>query len=303
MRKDKNKMQDDILMSLAISNIVDKQGDFENKIELSKTISRMIVPIVKEREEQESESNDRDNKELPKTVTDEIRERRDNINKIKQDKEKRILVMLGQMYNGVIIPQQLSCRRGEFFRYRCQYALSLQSVKEELMKNLHAVSEKITVSKNLDIMEYVLEKWDKDKDATSNSSSNYYSKRSEKEGKKKDFRFDEVTLIENTNRSNDNPNTSFDFLHTNGVCVFDNGNVEFFYQLGNDRDNQSFQTENFNMLYKKFKNDINGLAEDFFKEVDDEIKARSDELEEIKLRGSHLLMSAELQKGSDENDN
>ena len=54
------------------------------------------------------------------------------------------------------------------------------------------------------------------------------------------------------------------------------------------------------MLYSKFKDEINKLAEDFIKELDDEIKVRTDDLEEIKLKGSHLLMSAELQKGSDD---
>lgn len=163
-------MQNNILMSLAICNKVDKQEDFEKKIKLSKIISEMIVPIVKEREEQNN-NIDRDNKELSKNVTDEITERRDKINEIKRDKEKKILVMLGQMYNGVIIPQQLTCRRGEFFHYRCQYALNLNGVKEELLKNLHAVSEKITISKNLDILEYCLDKWDKEKDAI--STNNY----------------------------------------------------------------------------------------------------------------------------------
>lgn len=262
--------------------------DFENKIELSKTISEMILPIVKEREEQDRDSDTTE--ELPRTVTNEITERLDKIYSIKKDKEKKILVMLGQMYNGVIIPQELSCRRGEFYRYRCQYALSLESVKQELLKNLHEVTKKITVSKNLDIMEYVLDKWDKEKDRTSLSSSNVNSIHGNK-----NFRFDELVVIENTNQ-----NTSFDILHTNGVCVFDNGNVEFFHQLGTDRNNQSFQTENFNALYKKFKDEINKLAEDFIKELDDEIKARTDDLEDIKLKGSHLLMSAELQKGSDD---
>ena len=289
-----------VLMSLAVCNIVDKEADFENKLILSDTISEIIEPIVKEQKELDYKESQRSysygkDKELPKTVTDEITERRDKINTIKKDKAEKILVMLGQMYNGVIIPEKLSCRRGKFFRYRCQYPLGLNSVKQELLGNLHEVSKKITVSKNLDILEYCLNAWDRVDDEVNN-----YHRRNEKDRIRKDFRFDDLKIVENTSRSENSPNVTLKVIHINGVSVIDNGDIEFFYKMGEDRDNQSFQTENFNALYNKFSSEIKKLAEEFIKQLDDEIKKRTENLNDIKLKGSHLLMSAELQKGSDD---
>jgi len=285
-------------MSLAVCNMVNRQQQFENKLLLSNEISEMIKPIVDERKNRDREDKE---KELPKTVTDEIQERRNKINFLKKEKEQSILTMLGQMYSGVIIPEKLTVRRGEFFRYRCQYALSLNEVKNQLLKNLHEVTEKITNSKNLDILEYCLQVWDKENDSGRRYNQSYYSSSDrEKDCAKKDFKFDEIKIIECSGNRKDG-NFSFDVIYVNGVALYDDGEIEFFYKVGEDeKQKQTFQSENFNDLYLKYKDNIKVLAEDFIKELDDKIKVRNDELDEIKLKGSHLLMSAELQKGSDD---
>ena len=286
---------EDILMSLAVCNMVNRQQQFENKLLLSNEISEMIKPIVDERKNRDREDKE---KELPKTVTNEIQEKRDKLNKLKKEKENSILTMLGQMYNGVIIPERLTVRRGEFYRYRCQWALSLNEVKNVLLKNLHEVTEKITNSKNLDILEYCLQIWDNDNDKVINFNGYYSSNKDKRE--KKEFRFNEIKIVECSGNRKDG-HFSFDIIYINGVSLYDDGEIEFFHKVGKDESQkQIFQSENFNDLYLKYEDNIKIIAEDFIKELDNKIKVRSDELDEIKLKGSHLLMSAELQKGTDD---
>jgi len=282
---------------------------FEDKLKLSNKIAELLKPLMKERSKidrssysyssYDDDDDDDDNK---------IKEKINKIKELKNEKEKKILIILGQMFNGVIVPEKLSIRRGEFYRYRCQYSLNLESVKQELLNNLHSVGEKITNTKNLDILEFCLNEWNDKKD----NSDDWRN-----DDERKDYSFKEIQIIEDDDLKRDDEEIeNIEFIKINGVSIFNNGKIKFFhlknqedddYDDGDDDDDDKkykkyhrLQLHNHKELLKKYDEEITKISKEYNDKLDEEIDLRETDLKTIKEKGSHLLISAELQKGNDD---
>jgi len=283
---------------------------FEDKLKLSNKIAELLKPLMKERSKidrssyssyssYDDDDDDDDNK---------IKEKINKIKELKNEKEKKILIILGQMFNGVIVPEKLSIRRGEFYRYRCQYSLNLESVKQELLNNLHSVGEKITNTKNLDILEFCLNEWNDKKDSDDDWRS---------DDERKDYSFKEIQIIEDDDLKRDDEEIeNIEFIKINGVSIFNNGKIKFFhlknqedddYDDGDDDDDDKkykkyhrLQLHNHKELLKKYDEEITKISKEYNDKLDEEIDLREKDLKTIKEKGSHLLISAELQKGNDD---
>ena len=93
--------------------------------------------------------------ELPEKVSDKIKNKRQEITDLKNNKERTITKIIGQMYNGVLLTDSLSFRNGEIFEYRCQYHPSIKRIKEKIMIKIHEVDKKLS-PENMDILEFCL---------------------------------------------------------------------------------------------------------------------------------------------------
>ena len=63
---------------------------------------------------------------------------------LKDKKDILIGKAIGQMYNGILINNELTIRNGKLYSYRRRYHLNANRVKEKILKNIHEVSEKIS---------------------------------------------------------------------------------------------------------------------------------------------------------------
>ena len=262
--------------------------EVEEYISKSEEIANELKPIF--------EMKKLDKKSLPNNVTDEIKNKRQKISDLKGLKQETIKKIIGQLYNGVLIPESLSIRKGEVFEYRCQYHPQLTNIKRKIMKHLHEVSEKLS-EENMDILEYCLERVSESDESYSNYS---YGKRDDEE-KNKSFDFDEIKLIEV--RDEEKSQKDITICYINNVKVDDKGKIEFRYKYmdkdENDKDKEKIENPclretSESMLYKKFDKQIKDMAKDFIKDLDDDIKIRELELKEIKEKGSSQLMICEM---------
>jgi hypothetical protein len=258
------------------------RNDFEEKLILSKQINEELKPIVKERELQKKSER----VEIEETISTTINDLREKIRKLKDDKEKTIKAILGQMYKGVIIPQELTIRKGKFYRYRCQYELDLTSIKQSLMRFLSDVTEKLT-ERNLDIMEFVLDKVEE--------RSHYYRNNEDKQSR--DYDFEELFVVEFNDE--DIKEKEFSIYRINGVNLNDEGDLKFYYKTGNQKEFVNLQEENYNQLYQKFREEIDKLGKEFVEELQSKIDTREEELKIIKEKGSNQLMVVELERGTE----
>jgi len=281
---------------------------FEDKLKLSNKIAELLKPLMKERSKIDRSSYSYSSYDDDDDDDNKIKEKINKIKELKNEKEKKILIILGQMFNGVIVPEKLSIRRGEFYRYRCQYSLNLESVKQELLNNLHSVGEKITNTKNLDILEFCLNEWNDKKDSDDDWRS---------DDERKDYSFKEIQIIEDDDLKRDDEEIeNIEFIKINGVSIFNNGKIKFFhlknqedddYDDGDDDDDDKkykkyhrLQLHNHKELLKKYDEEITKISKEYNDKLDEEIDLREKDLKTIKEKGSHLLISAELQKGNDD---
>ncbi len=261
-------------------------------IKLGFQITELVKPIF-----DGEEYDDRIN--LSESVTQTIRKKRGEISKIDNDKENLILKIIGQMYNGVLVKDNLSFRNGEIFNFRCQNKPSVQKVKEILLSNIHEVGEKIS-PQNLDVIEVLLDKIY----LNQNSSKDRWGNRDEKQRMKIINFPSEIRILEKNKDDYEEKNVykdMFTIYKINGVRIMDDGDVEFFKDVVNEEtretEKEEVELENstFAGLYLKFEKEINENAKEFINDLNREIKEADKEMEEIKLKGQNQLALCELQ--------
>jgi len=257
-----------------------KEGVFEREIEMSSKVISLISEIktiIKDEEDSFSFISEKKQSELSNKV-----EKYKNLLKEQEDKIRTIVC---QMYNGVLVPEQLTIRRGEAYAYRCQYNMQLSSIKQVILKNIQAVSEKLT-DRNLDILEFVLNAYDENKEHKEEHRAHFFNKK--------------INLIE------ESYSNELNIKSIEGVQVNSEGSVTFVKNDKDDNDDEDEEyseirltTYHYNKMFDKFNVEIKELTQKFIDEIDAKIKTEEDKIKEIKEKGSHLLMVAEIQKGSD----
>jgi len=211
-----------------------------------------------------------------------------------KDKKEIIRKVIGQIHNGVLVPKEITIRKGKIFRYKAhnEYSIGLNEVKETILKNLHSVSEKLT-DRNLEILEFVLGKIEGRK------QRNCYDNKNEDEDYK-ELKFDEIKILDVDKDWRGNQELTI--YEINGVRVNKEGNIKFIKMEKGKciDDNINISNRLHNLLYFKFRTSIENMSERYIKSLNDRIDKRTKEIDEIKKKGSALLMVAEIQNGEDE---
>jgi hypothetical protein len=280
--------------------IQDKKAQLEETeklIQLGESVFQQVKPHLFDKTGEEFD----DRIDLNESVSDEIRKKRQKITEIDNKKGDVIMKIIGQLYNGVLVKDKLSVRKGKVSLYRCQYKLGMERTKEIVMGNLHEVSTKLTPA-SLDILEFILNK------IYTNPNThihNRYSSDNSNE-RQKIIRFPELKIIEeqedrwNRNEGNETATKNLNIHFLNGVVIRENGQVQFFYEHKNKdgelmTDFPSLTTETFAGLYIKFEKGIEENANIFIQELDSEIEKAEKEMTEIRDKGQNQLALCELQ--------
>jgi len=268
----------------------------ENLIKLGETISNEVSPVY-----DDEEFDDRIS--LSDNVTEEIKQKRKKIRDIDEKKESVILQIIGQLYNGVLIKEGLSFRRGKVYEYRRQYPASVSTIKEMVMKNLHEVSTKIK-GNNLDVLEFMLQKYYTNPNSHIISRNRNYWGNKDGEKRQKIIKFPEFKIVERRNK--EIAEKQFSIFTLNGLIIDDDGKVQFFYEYKDEKGElktefPDLDSETFAGLYIKFEKEIEDNAKVFIDELNGEIENAEKEMKEITDKGQNQLALAELMKQDNKN--
>ena len=275
-------------------NKAEQTARTEKLIELGESVFGQIKPTLFDGEEYDDRINLSDN------VTKEIKKKRENISEIDKKKEEIILKIIGQLHNGILIPKSLSFRKGKVYKYQCRYELGVDTIREEVMKHLHEVANKLSKT-NLDILEYVLNK------KYTNPNPHITNSTRDDNKRQKIYKFPEIKIIEKISPeyrySSSGERTAtkkFNIHFINGVTIEDNGEVNFFYEYKDENgdlktDFPDLESETFAGLYIKFEEKIKENAKMFIQDLDTEIQNGEKEIAEICEKGQNQLALCELQ--------
>ena len=120
--------------------------DAERYLKLSKKIEECYEEIKTLENNKEDEDN----------IKIKIKE----INSKEEDIKDTILKIIGQMYEGVLIQDELTIRKGEFYKFKCRYELGFESI----IRNIEIYQEHIRYKigeKNLELVKFIIEEWKK----------------------------------------------------------------------------------------------------------------------------------------------
>ena len=206
------------------------------------------------------------------------------IKELKSQKEKLTRTAIGYMYNGVLVSGEISCRRGEVYRFRCQYRLSNKQIKSSILKGLQEVEKKIT-SHNLEILETLLATIDED---DKDSYSGYYSTN---RGERVEEKLEQPIRIAEFDKDN-----GVGFKEIQKILINENGDINF-----ENEDESTIRLEDYSlyMLKAKLKNKLLSLSKNFIEKQTTKRDFLITEIKTIKSKASNLLMLAEIDKQDD----
>jgi hypothetical protein len=206
----------------------------------------------------------------------------DKIEKVQslQDERGRIIrTILGNIYKGSLIENELSMRHGDIYEYRRQYPIHLDEAKEMILKHIHEVSQKLS-KENLDILEFVLNNIEEEKGEVVIGS------------------FD-ISPVMNFIEKNDRT-SQYEIKKVNKVIITKNiWRVEITAKFVNgETDLYIFDNSDlpFKIIAYRYKNSIKEIIDNIDKSIDSRISAINIQIEELKDKGKNLLMLAELSK-------
>jgi hypothetical protein len=264
----------------------DLKNYIDNYINTCKEVVGKLKPFMPKEDKVDIE------KSLPEHIGEVIKEKNKQIYDLEKKKNEMVEKIIGQMYKGVLIPESVTIRNSECYRYRKRnWTLSAVEILKQIKKNLHEVASKLT-DKNLEIIEYLFEKYNLE-----NEQQNDYRHR--RKDKDKINSFDKLRLLDfghSWNRGD-----TIEMIEVNSVEISNEGNIKFgIRDKGEERfDEESLSNRLHKMLCFKFNTQLKEMSKEFISELDTEINTLKTDLEEIKQKGSNLLMIAEIQKGTD----
>lgn len=258
------------------------ETDLDTLIELSSITIESLKPISKLlKSENENDENDDEFDENYEIVKDTIRTLKTQKDELKIKLDNLIKDIIGLMYKGVLINNEMSIRNGKIYRFRARYDLDTSRIIQIIKKHLQEVSEKLSET-NLDILEFIISLYDEN----------------EPRMEHEDFEFDTLKLI-NEIDFNDDDNINFKkikFETVNTLRINSYSNFEF-YEKKIDETTKCYLENNIKkMFFLKFKVQINELVNKFIKRLEDELKLKETYINEIGNKGKNLLMIKELRR-------
>jgi hypothetical protein len=240
---------------------------------------RKILP-KKIQSQGESKSWDYDGQQLSKAMQKRIIKLTTKLNDMDINKEELILKIIGQLYEGVLIPDFLTIRQGKFYRYKTQSQLDLGNVKRMIEQNKATISKRLDKSSS-EMLEFMLQKYDK--------------KYSDDE-RQKTIKINEINVFKNeTDGSyNDEMYINCYVAKVDTILIKANGEIHFCHQNKDELHSHDFYTKIYDGLFIKFKKEIKQNAELFVQELEADINSFEKDMIEIKDKGQNQLAFIEL---------
>lgn len=107
------------------------------QIEQFKKLAEQIKSCALQEERKDIDIQDISNLE------DEVVVMKEKFSNVYEDISKLFFKILGQMYNGVLIDEEITIRKGNIFKYKCQSSPNAFTLKQELTANLPQVERKL----------------------------------------------------------------------------------------------------------------------------------------------------------------
>ena len=238
--------------------------------------SKKIYNLVDEFTENREYSNEYSLEELDR-ITKEIA-------KLKIEKEKLIKTAIGFMYNGILVDGELSCRRGEVYKFRCQYSLSLQRIKKELMKAISEVSTKLS-SPNLDTLEVLLEMVEEEDEEITKTYNLSYSE-------KNNLNTKELRLLTPFIVAQFKKGSEIEFETIGGIGVKNDGEILVY----DEHNNRAVDLDAYSkyMCVAKLKNEFDELSKEYLEQQTKKHNELTNQIQTIKQKAQNLLMLSEI---------
>jgi len=213
----------------------------------------------------------------------ELRDLSQEIKQLKDESEKLIQKSIGYMYNGVLVSGDISCRKGEVYRFRCQYKLNNHTIKQSIMKNLQEVEKKLT-SVNLGILETLLDFVDE------NDNDGYNYRNRNNRGEKAELELPHIRVAE-FDRDN-----GVGFRKICKVTISEDGELMFY-----NEEDRSISLDKYTMfmLKAKLKNELTELSSNFLEKQTAKRDDLTSQVATIKSKALNLLMLAEIDKAQE----
>jgi len=206
---------------------------------------------------------------------------------LSDSRENLMLKAIGQMYNGVLIPNELTIRNGRLYPYRRRYNMSASSVKEVILKDIHEVSTKISKD-NLDVLEFLLGKIE-DNDDNDRYSRGYRQRNRTEATSQKEIPVKDMFVIFGEDYGD---NAEFKVNEIKAIIIKDNGEISFRNKKRQDTDvDERIKGMLFTKYYSQIKIIYDGITQTF----DKKLATLEAECEEIKSKCGNLLVMAKLQ--------
>lgn len=243
--------------------------DQERYLELSKNIKSCIDEISKL--EKESKNRDEEKNEIEDTNS-RLRNKEEEI-------EKLIKTVIGQMYEGVLVSDTLTIRRGKIFPYRCQYNLSCQNALNDIIRYESEARTKLGENKWELIM------------FLSNIFKGVSTTRNEIEriNIKEELDIEPITFWEN------NYETSGEYKIVTKIMI-DRSGLNLFDGSGGNRNRgeREININNINIIEERYKEEIAKMSEkvlNAYKEIEKKLDNWKTEIEE---KGGKFLIASTL---------
>ena len=241
----------------------------EKYLELSKKIKEFADELSKLDMEKECEKDD----ESDNTIKDKSRDITDKFECI----EEKILTIIGQMYKGVLVDQELSVRSdGKIYEYRCRYKPNCTRVLGKIKDNIQEVEGKVG-KKNAELIQYLIDGYCYfEKLKTDND--NIYIK-------------DELAiepLVFTILCSYDDGRV---LLETINKIMVDRSGIHF----GNDKDNDVSIYSYEHIIETKYKDKLKEMAKKVLDSYIDIEKQMDEKLKQIEEKGAKYLIASTLE--------
>jgi hypothetical protein len=175
-----------------------------------------------------------------------------NIKKLEIEREVLLRKIIGTLYNGTLIANELTFRNGEVFKYKERSPInSLFSIKTKINEHLHEIEAKLKKKndKAIDVLEYVMTKIEQmDKNNSINSQVQYIFDNC----KTKKIKLDEPLVIMNFETDyNDEVKSSMENSTEtiNGIMIDSRGRIQL-YDEDDDISISDINEERIRRLYK-----------------------------------------------------
>lgn len=185
-----------------------------------------------------------------------------------------VLKIVGQMYKGVLIKEEVSIREDGIYPYRMKYKMSAERLLDFLLKYKGEVENKL----NMDVVNFILEKYPLVKEARGKNFIQFFALSEPQK----------LVLGDERYRSY--------YMETAMLkaIFYRNGELEF-----NDLNEREINvhTKELYFIYNKFKSEIDKMVLKCSEEMDGVISDLQAILDDLKIKGGKYLIASNLKYG------